>query len=94
MDIAFYAALDKWVTLLAEQQKLREAGQPLLTDAELQQRWEEIFRFPPRLKTGFASSMVWGWKCFRFRHPYLSIVAPAAAALGVLNGIFSVLAPH
>ena len=91
MDIAFYAALDKWVNLLAEQEVNRKAGEPALTEEELQARWVAIFALPARLNTGFGSASAWAWKCFRFKHPYLSVVAPLAATLGVLNGVFSYL---
>lgn len=91
MDVAFYAALDKWVNFLAEQQVKKEAGEPPLTDVELQARWNAIFTLPARLNTGFGSAAVWAWKCFRFKHPYLSFVAPVTAALGVLNGVFGYL---
>jgi len=91
MDSAYYAAVDKWVALLAEQEAKREAGQVALTPAELDLRWSSIFSLPEHLNTGLGSAAVWGWRCFRFKHPYLSVAEPVGAGLVLLNLIFGSL---
>lgn len=92
LERAFNAAVDRWVELLDGQCQAASASQAVLSEEDLLRRRAEVFRRPPEFDGVRGADLVWGWKCFRHWHPWLSIVGPVAVSAAFINAAWGLVA--